>query len=301
MKKLGLFFLTFSAFGLVDYTDDNINDYQPASPNSVKKIVNKPSPKRTSRGGGAKWLTLTPFYESLDIRSEKEGSVAFTGVDLELRTQSSIYFKGSYYQAASSSEELTESGSYTAGNPELLVGINWLDFTGKNDGARFDLIAGARLKETNGTFASSRNDQIIGLETSKSFQQFVLGLGIHYTLTGTPDREDELSIGNITNYKVALGWFATPDIRFSVETNIYNITEQTNEDISNRLEEEISFSSLSSKVYLGLSPSITLVMGGVFRTDKLDQDREVNYLDARLYGLEGAYGNSLFSSLSFSL
>ncbi len=304
MKILGLLLLSFSAFSLVDYSDDTIDNYQPESPKSVQKIIRKPNPNRsrgTSGKSGPGFLSLTPFYESLDVRSSSEGDISFSGIDLEIRTQTSIYLKGSYYQASSRSEELTPSGSYQRGNPEVYMGINWLDFSGQNQGARFDLIAGARLGENESAFATSRNDKIIGLETSKSFSQFVLGIGVHYTLTGTPENETELALGNITNYKVALGWFATPDIKFSVETNIYEVNENTNEDIDYRLEERLSFSSVSPKVYLGLSPNINLVLGGIFRTRKLNLDKDIDYLSARLFGMEGAYGNSVFSSLSFSI
>lgn len=298
------FLVNFPLLALVDYTDNEISNYQPdggGQVQTVQKVVRKSPPRKSGRGLGPKWLSITPFYESLSIQSSSEGDVAFTGVDLELRTQSSIYIKANYYQAASSSEELTPGGSYQQGNPEILVGLNWLDLGGVKDGARFDLIAGGRIKESEGTFATSRNDKIVGIETSKPFGNFVFGIGFHYTITGNPENDEELAIGNVTNYKVALGWFATPDIRFSFETNIYEVSESSTEERINRLEESLSFSSVSPKLYLTLSPAINLVMGGVFRTRKLDLNKNIDYLSARLYPFEGAYGNSLFASLGFSI
>lgn len=298
---LPFLFIIFNSYSLVDYTSSSINQFQPEGNTNIQKVVRKPKPKTRRITSGRKWLSLTPYYESLNVKTAQEGQINFTGLQLALDTGYGITLKNKYYQASSSAEEISETSSSQAGNFEFLVGFNWLSIGQRDSGANFDVVAGGRLKNNGSDFASSRNDKIIGLETSKSIDRFVLGLGALYTLTGDPSESSEMAIGNITTFTSALGWFATPDIRFSLEGKVYKISAESNESLDNRLSEEIRFSSVSPKLYLSLSPNIQMIMGATFQTRQLSRQDKTRYLDAKLFALNGAYGNTLFSSLSFSL
>ncbi|MGZ3808525.1 MAG: hypothetical protein ACXVCE_10590, partial [Bacteriovorax sp.] len=60
-----------------------------------------------------------------------------------------------------------------------------------------------------------------------------------------------------------------------------------------------SFSTLSPKMNLTLVPAVNLELGARFRTNKPKSDQDL--ASAKLFDLHGAYSNSLFAGLSFTI
>ena len=121
------------------------------------------------------------------------------------------------------------------------------------------------------------------------------GLAYELRMTGSAEGESELDIGNIKTLMAAIGWEASGDIRFEVEGGTHKISKGTDPIKASRLSGDISFGYVSPTLTLALSPVIDMELGAVFRTKR---NKEPALVDARLWNIKGAYGNSLFTSLS---
>ena len=142
-------------------------------------------------------------------------------------------------------------------------------------------------------------DKVVGIQTSKRFHELALELGYELRLTGTPGREEDLSIGNINKFSATVGWMVSPDIQFAVEGSSYKVSSDSDLARKNRLSQDTTFSSLAPQLGLGITPMIQLIMGGNFRVDRADNQDDL--IGAKLWDLEGVYGNSLFVKLNASL
>lgn len=286
MNKLIIFFLLANiSHALVDYSD-NTNESSASAKSSTKispmtKIETKSSLVWKSD------ISVESNYEMLQIDNKNAGKANF---DIHLQTPMNIYFDLSYWHA--SAEKQTG-----AGNPKFILGINWLRIGNSADEAQFNLMAGARLK-SNSDLGTSRNDKIFGVETTKKFGNFGLGIGYEMNLTSEPAKSSELAIGNIQRLDVSAGWMATNDIQFELTAENYKVSKSTSQ-LSNRLLNDLSFSTLTSKLNLLLFPSVNFELGARFRMQKAKADQDLKY--AGLMDLNGIHSNSVFSGLNISI
>lgn len=281
--------VSLNAHALVDYSETvpTSEDKAPAG-RSMQKISR---PQNASGGRSLSWkadLSLTTNYESLEIGGNKYGVI---NIGTHIQTPMNIYFDASYWNAKG------DEGS-SSGNPKLILGFNWLRFGNPGDEARLDLYAGAKLS-SNSELGSSRTDKIIGVETTKRFGTFGLGLGYDMTMVGKPKKAEENAIGNIGRIAVSGGWMVSNDIQFEVEVESFTINQAKDQSRANRLSEKASFSTISPKLHLGLAPAINLELGARFRMKKAKD--EANLLAARVFDLHGANSNSLFAGLNLSI
>ena len=79
----------------------------------------------------------------------------------------------------------------------------------------------------------------------------------------------------------------------------YKISEASNTSGANYLKNSITFSSLSPKLNLTIVPAVNLELGARFRTNKPKSDQ--NLSSAKLFDLHGAYSNSLFAGMNFTI
>ncbi len=293
-----------NCFALVDYTEP---EYKPK--NSGASRVSAPresapaatSTRKVSRRGsarsGERVLSMSTWYKTVEAKfSEGSGKAHFLGLKGKFHTPYNLYLDASYWQADSSSELLTEGGSSQKGNPELILGLNWLRFGPPSEVALVDFYGGVSLGQES-EFAHSRTDQIVGVTTAKRFNQLALGLGYELRLTGDADSEEELEIGNISRLSASLGWMTSNEIRFSVDGHMYSISSSSS-DKPNKLEEKVKFATVIPKLGLNLSPIVLLELGASFRTRRIN---DAELLGARLWSLHGAYGNSVFANFGVSL
>jgi len=304
MRLLFLIFIfPFSSYALVEYDDASAQGIPRAAARKVKaprSIKRNSAPSRSSSSMGKGMFSLNMGYKSLDV-SDKfgEGSVNQYYFNAHFATPFNIYLDAKHWMGSSSSPSISSDSSTQQGNPEVKVGFNWLKIGTASDLASVDLIAGLRLAQSSSTLATGRTDQVYGVETTKRYQNFVIGLGYLMTLTGTSDNQEELDIGDIKTIMASIGWRATEDIGFALELASSKISESEDQDRQYTLGESISFGYISPKLMLGISPLINLEMGALFRTKKPRVDGDI--LRARLWDQKGLYGNSLYSSLNFSL
>lgn len=300
MKKVWLALvgitLVSQAFGLVDYSDDE-------DTSSVKKSVKsigKGSSAKKSRGAPSV-IEFNSKYDSVKVNTNDGGTTG--GLDIIktkifVQTPYSIFFDASYWQA--SSQDLYATKSNQAGNPEAKIGFNWLKLGNDADAAKVDLYGGYAFRATNTLVGSSRNDQIFGVHTSKRFADFAIAFGGEYRKSGTPTNSSDLIIGDVTRMHAALGWVATQDIRMSLEADMYTVRAGQGDQLKN-LQNDISFSTLTPKLHLGLSQYVELELGTSIRTRKPVVPNNQNLMDAKLADFTGVYGSSMFAGLNISI
>ena len=170
----------------------------------------KPSKKRSvSRAGVSTKSNYTPSglfdinfgYTTIDLKgADTFGKVNLLQAEGHLDTGANIFLDFKYWMADSNSSELTSTSKSQAGNPEIILGFNWLSFGNGGDTTNIDLLMGARLKASNSELGSTRTDKIVGISTVKRFEQFALGLSYRLNIAGTPDGEKELVIGNFQKF-----------------------------------------------------------------------------------------------------
>jgi len=291
-----------SAYGLVDYTDTD--DAPSGSPKvTSKKRVSKARPsrnRRSSKGKFSKAMEFSTKYQSHSIKTNHgrtSGKADQMTLGAHFEAFRNVYLDLSYWQASSDDRQLVESDSFQKGNPEATIGLNWLQL----DGVKMDLFAGGMMKTSNSDFGASRNDTIVGLKTSKQFENFLFYIIGEFRITGEPHDTSELQIGNITRLGAALGWVVSNDIRFALEAMTFSVRASNEESGKDQLASDISFSTLSPKLYLGVSPNVDIEMGANIRTKKSSSRENQDLLRAKLLDFSGSYGNSIFAGLNFSV
>lgn len=293
MKKLiklwplFLILFTFNSYALVDYSEPIPEDKLTPKTNISK--TNLPIQKNETRS--LIWKSDFSFntnYEATEIEAEKIGVI---NLNTHLQTAFNVFFDLTYWNAQ------TKSGSEN-GNGKGIIGFNWLRLGSPGDEARLDIFGGARVAG-NSKLASTRTDKIFGVETTKRFGTFGLGLGYDLTIAGTPKNGDDMSIGNINHFVVSGGWMVSNDIQFELDVENYMIKESTNTSRLNYLQNEVSFSALSPKLNLTIAPAVNVEMGARFRTNKPKTNQDL--AAAKLFDLHGAYSNSLFAGLKLNL
>lgn len=277
-----------SAHALVDYSESPSETIKKEGP--LNRSATRLEGQR-SESTSLIWKSDFSFsanYEAREIETEKMGVI---NLNTHVQTPFNVFFDLSYWNAQNS------IGSQN-GNPKGIIGFNWLRLGDPSNEAKFDIYAGAKFAGSS-ELASSRTDKIFGLETTKRFGTFGLGLGFDTTLTGAPKNSTDMSIGNIQRIVVSGGWMVSNDIQFEFEVENFKVNESTDTNVTNRLEKSVTFSALSPKLNLILSPGVGLEMGARFRTNKPKTNQDLK--SAKLFDLHGAYSNSLFAGLNLSL
>lgn len=292
--------LPFYADALVDYSEQGTTAPAPQARNTPAVapagMVRREAPRAQNNGPAS--FQLSSGYETLDLSLHNESAkVGFMKFNAHFQTNYDIFMAASFWRASTTSALLTESSDAQNGNPTAILGFNWLRFGAAHEMASIDLFGGGSFKG-NSEFASSRSDTIAGVETSKRFYDFFLGLGYEIRLTGTPENENEMNIGNIQKLSASIGWRATPDIQFIIEGASYSI-KAGDQNKNFTLSEKESFASVTPKLGLFLRPLFQVELGARFQTK--EPNSQSSLVQARLWDLSGAYGNSMFASLNFSL
>ncbi len=282
MKKIllptFLLSISFQVLAIVDYSDPSPETVK--SSKSSTKINNN---RNENSGSNHSEFSLASNYEISEVGKEKVGAVNF---DMHFQTPYNVFLDGSFWQA-------NYKGQQQAGNPKVMLGFNWLKMGNASDEARLDLTAGMRFRGQS-EIASSRNDKIFGIETTKRFMNFGLGLAYELTLSGDPSKQDEYAIGNVHRISVSTGWMVSNDIQFELEAENFKVMESTNSARLNRLSSPLSFSTISPKLNLGLSSYVNFILGARFQMQKAQ-------VTAKLFDLHGANSNSVFSGLTLSI
>jgi len=295
---------SFSAHGLVDYSEsESVAPSKSPRPKASPRKVSKASKPRSSSAGPSYtpsgMFDLGMTYKSIDVKADETvGKVNVMEVNGHMATNFNIFLDFKYWQASTDIEELTSDSGSQEGNPEVLLGFNWLQFGGGEDGTSVDLLFGGRFSSSS-ELASSRTDKIFGIESIKRFYTFALGLGYRLYMTGTPEDEEEVDIGNIQKLYATFGWMVSHDISFEIEGAVFNIGNSNSVTRANILETKESFGTISPTLNLRLGPMVGLGLGATFRTDKVSDTEKL--VGARLWDMSGVYGSSIHAGLDISI
>lgn len=302
--------LTLNTYALVDYSQSETSSApskaRARAPRKASGMIQRSAPNKPTAGSGSSIFggdfELQALYDHQSL-NESSASGSFQKLTLSghFQTQYNLYMDFSYWAATSELRNSIgddESLENEKGRLKFIIGFNWLRFGNAQEMATVDLYGGAFFKGSGGV-ASTRTDKVIGIETSKRFYNFALALGYEYHLTGTPSADSESAIGNISNFKTSLGWMVSNDISFTLEGGMVTIAKSESTERINNIDEETKFSYVRPSVILGLSPSVGLEMGGVFRTRRASNTDSL--VSAKLWNIPGAYGNSLFAGLKITI
>ncbi len=298
---ISLLFTSYS-YSLVDYTDYDASSVR-TSRKSVKRSAknNSISKRRTARRStsGKKYLDFsTSFSNSKFDTISRSGKFDRLDFKASMATDYDLYLDVEYPMFSGRVYNDQDETSYQAGNPLVLMGLNWLQFGGRGEALNLDLEVGFRLSGS-GEFASGRTDKIIGVSTSKRLGNVGLSFGYHYIFTGTSDKELESDIGNIAKVAFEAGWVVSSDIAFMIKAQ--NISLSKSDDLGRaiRLNETIKYSTITPKLQLQLASSVKMFMQAVFRMRRPKQEFLSGNLG--LWHLDGLYGNSLSAGLGFDI
>ncbi len=259
---------------------------------SFKKV----SSKRRSESFQAIKLGLN--YESVDSNlKDRNGTVHFLNLMGRFQTKYNFFLELDYWQAQSSSPLLSEESGWQKGNPEVILGFNWLQFGPRESAMTIDFYGGFRLKQEKSQYATSRTDRIVGLSTAKRFFDLALGFGYEMRLTGRPSEKSEMRIGNVSRFMASLGWRVSSDIKILLEANNYSINKGKNESHPIVLDRKLKFATLNPKLLLSLGGPIQMELGAIFQSRRLDQSE---LLAAKLWSYKGSYGDSVYGGLGVS-
>lgn len=295
------------ALALVDYSEvENATPNRPrkakvvkrSNPNKVSSSQVRTSSRSSYRPSGMFDLEIGYTTVDLDTASHT-GKVNVTEFNGHFETGASIYFDAKYWMADSNDVTLSQSGSTQTGNPEVTMGFNWLAFGSGGNMTNIDLLLGARFKASDSELGSTRTDKIIGVNTVKGFNQFALGLGYKLYMTGTPDKETELVIGNIQKLTATFGWMVSNDIQFELEGAAWKINAGESTVKPNVLAEGDSFGVITPQLGLKLAPMVKLNLGASFVSSRSKQKDVLT--GANLWDINGLYGSSIHAALNISI
>jgi hypothetical protein len=303
---LAIFILSQTAFGLVDYSaEENIVPNRPKRAKLVKrpKVGNK-SVARSSAGGQSYVPTgmfdVTFGYSTVDFEyNEVDVKVNIMEFKGHFETGANIYFDVKYWMADSNSAGLSTSSESQNGNAEVIMGFNWLVFGNAGNMTNIDLLTGVRFKASDSELGATRTDKIVGISTVKRFNQFALGLGYKFYLTGTPDNDTELNIGNMSKLNATFGWMVSNDIQFELEGAVFKINKSDSVVKANVLEQADSIGTITPKLTLRLSSLVHIDLAATFINKKAKNKDQL--VGANLWDVPGVYGSSIHAAIAISI
>lgn len=302
------------AMSLVDYTEDS--NVPQASGNSSPRVKRRAAPLKNSTrssssaasssgsgGNGKSWLGMLDFQSQVISEDyelgEETAKVTKYNFNLHAKLSQSIKIDTKYQMVSSKSETLAATSQSQKGNPEAVLGLNWISFGERGNRTNVDVLLGHRWGVTGSEFASSRNDFIVGMQTFKSLGPFAIGLGYTVDLTGNPKSASESYIGNIQTLKASIGWMVSSEIRMAVHASRINLNRSGNEENYNVLTNDLEFTIINPELSLTLGPMVDLTFGGHFRSQR--QEFVAGYEDIRVPQYNALWGNSIYTGLDFSL
>ena len=287
-------------WALVDYTEqeyEKVPQIQTSSGNPKPMSVNTTSISSKQNGGNfISAFSLGNSFESQKINiNEQTKKVDKYNFNLFIQSGYNIFMNANFWMAKTDSEMISSNAKTQNGNPTIKLGFNWLRFGNQTELATVDIFGGMMLKG-HSDFASSRNDQLLGIETTKRFHQMAFGLGYEYRITGDPANPVETMVGNISKFQVAMGWKVSGDINLSLEANYIKVQGTDSPLKESLLYKGFNYGYVTPKMSLALSQLVGIDLGGNFRTKKVLIDESI--LQAHLWELQGLYGNSIFAGLN---
>jgi hypothetical protein len=272
---------------LVDYSDSS-SDSNKSSNRSEMKM---PAASNRESSSSLIWKSDLSFETNYEILKVDNQSYGLVNLNTHLQTPFNIYLDLNYWSASG-------AGRTSSGNPKMILGFNWFKIGNPTDQASINLYGGMKLK-SNSDLGSSRTDKVFGIETTKKFSMFGLGLGYDATIAGTPASSSEMAVGTIHRIEVSGGWVVSNDIQFEVSVENFKVSKGTETSHALNLLEDVSFSTISPKMNLQIFRSVNFELGARYPMNKAKSKQDLKA--AKLTDLHGVYGSSVFTGLNISI
>lgn len=295
-----LILLSNIAHALVDYTDTE--EFSAPSRKVQKRaprITKRSAPRRRSSSGGKKYFEFASVFSNAKyVAAEREGKVDRVDLNMRINTDYKFFVDLSYPMYSGKISDDQTDTSFQAGNPKMLIGLNWFQFGSSADALAIDFLGGVSFKGKS-EFAAKRTDKHVGISTSKRIQQVGLTLGYNYTFTGSPDEVDASDIGNIQSLYAEIGVIVSSDILFMLRAENFTIGASDDDGRALRLENDIKYSVIKPQMKLRMSQAVDLVMEASFRMRRPKSEELSTSLG--VWDLNSAYGNTLGAGLNISI
>lgn len=281
-----------NSWALVDYSEAVPVNQSAIKTNSGDKNTRKelPASRASNSQNGFSFGVATEFsHQSIS----NEIKLNRTSLMLNIETPMNVWFKGSYWQTQAAGFSDADLNVTHKGNPEFLVGFNFLQVGTREDLATMDIYGGAELSAQS-QLASSRTDQIYGIDLSKRFLDFALGLAFELRTTGKTKNTEDYDLGNIQRVKATLGWMVSNDIQFQSDfvTTSIGVGEG-----ANALASKVQYSTLAPRLNLKLASLVDFTLGADFLIQR--PKSEVNSLKLKINSFAPT-GTSLVAGLGLS-
>ena len=279
----------------IDYSEE-VKEKKKSKRKGKKTAQLTPVVREPQNGARGSWVLETSL-ETVDVDSfSPQEKTSLYKLNIYYKPRPDFYFKvGQFY---GTSNGLNLNGAFSKkGNLEVRLVANWLRWSNGEYDTKLDIFGGVSIKERSSNFASSRSDKIIGFETARNFSNFIFSLGHELRLTGIPKDKTEMAIGDIRKYYAIFGWKVTPDINFAVEAVQHDIRPSNERALA--LKDKVVSGYLSPWLFLNLSARYDIILGGVFRTNRIKNQAEL--IKARLWSFQGLYGNSIFAKINLNI
>lgn len=284
MKSTLLLFSTLLApnvFALVDYSETVPVPQSEARVNQTQKSSRREAPVRNTSGASGFSFGLSSEFQHQSM--PRDGKFNKTAVTVNIETPVNVWFTGSFWQGSASGFADESLNKTHKGNPELIMGFNFLQVGTREDLATMDIYAGAELN-SDSELASSRTDQIYGLDLSKRFMDLALGLGYELRTTGKTENSNDYDLGNIQRIKATFGWMVSNDIQF--QTDFVTTSIGVGEG-SNALSSKVQYSTLAPRLNLKLASFVNFTMGADFLVQRPKNELNTLALKVNTYAPTG--------------
>lgn len=283
LKKICTIFLVSNIFSnithaLVDYTEPV------AVPKTESRIAepNKARKETSARGTNSGFdLSLMTSFQNQNMNGD--GKFNKSSIELNIETPVNFWLNASYWQGSGSGFSNTDWNKKHSGNPEFKLGFNFLQVGTREDLATMDIYAGSELSSSS-QLASSRTDQIYGLDLSKRFLDLALGLGFELRTTGKAKNLQDYDLGNIQRIKATFGWMVSNDIQFQTDFITTSVGVGEGE---NALSSKVQYSTLAPRLNLKLASFVNFTMGADFLVSRPNKEIDPIKLKINNYSPNG--------------
>jgi hypothetical protein len=294
----GLLFLD-SVYALTEYGGDdkseNLSQNNVNENMTLSKIKNPESKKNESIIKPQFDLSYSkmrnsPFYNKGGERYDLEiQSKVMIDVDMKLS-----YWIGNHLRMVGVEEK--ETKDFQLGNVSLFVGVDWLKIGEQDYFTILNIYSGTILPEKKSLLASSRQDYVIGVKTTKKIHQMVLFIQGERRFSTKSKKEEEWDVGGASIFSLGVGGIISNDIRVSSGINYGKIESKKRSEKT--IDQPLEYLSSLTELGLGVKKNVDLVLGMNILIKKPQSEQQDDLRNVNFMNYPGVMGDMLVLRLS---
>ncbi|AYF44446.1 hypothetical protein BALOs_1445 [Halobacteriovorax sp. BALOs_7] len=290
--------LTLNANALVDYSGGpSATKYDPTTTSPAPVVRQSRAKTSAPASSGFDWGFLPQAVDfSLGYTSAK---AFYTDENINMLNMKikGTFSHGIFVELGMNGAQSLETSEYEQGNSSAKLGFNWLDIGNDYNKLIFDIFVGTNFSGKS-EFSTKRSDRFVGVTTEKRFGAAALGLTYERTFTEGLVDDEEMSIGDISQWSADLGIMVSSEIQFLLT---YGEVKVGASDFlsANYLSSDLKYSYIKPQMFLKMANAVRLNLGAVFQASRPDSSLMSSSL--KIWGLPAAYGNTLFAGLNIAI